>query len=129
MTPEMEQRLIAELDSEWQDEGGFLFDYEAGKFNEEAYERVVGLIVQVCYGHKEAIPKRVVERIYNIPFFLLRNKTHVLNNGGSRMLCNLAINNLNELLADTFSPKSQWDLMLEKFSRRQRGKPMCNFDD
>jgi hypothetical protein len=129
MTPEAEQRLIAELDSEWRNEGGFLFDYKAGKFNEDAYQRIRRAIVTIQFTPAESISKRLIERIYNIPFFLLRNKQNVLDNGGSRMLCNLAINQLNDLIEFTFSSTPQMDLLKERWARQEARKYMYDFDD
>lgn len=102
MKKEFEQMLISSLQFEWCEEGGFLFDYRFGKFNDDAYIRTRNTISAIDFGGEEKISRRVVGLIYSIPFFLQGHQEHVLRKGGSKLLCNQAINEISSMLIEIF---------------------------
>lgn len=103
MTQEEENEFITKLDHEWHEAGGFFFDFKAGRFNDDAYERVRGVIAAIDFTGAERISKRLAARIYNIDFFLAENRDHFLENGGSEMLYSMAYTELMLLVGRKFS--------------------------
>jgi hypothetical protein len=80
--------------------GGFFFDYRDAKFNEDAFMRAYKTILRIDFRGEEKISKKLVALIYPIPFFLICNEIGVVRLGGSKMLCEKAIADFNDLIGD-----------------------------
>jgi hypothetical protein len=100
MEKNTEKAIAAALRFEWEEEGGFFFDYRDGKFNEEAFLRAYRNVLTIDFSGEEKISKELVALIYDIPFFLICNEDLVLRRGGSRMLCEKSIADFAQLLMD-----------------------------
>lgn len=100
METKIESEIAAALKFEWEQEGGFFFDYRDAKFNEEGYIRAYKSVLRINFRGEGKISKELVALIYSIPFFLICNKEPVVRNGGSRMLCEKAITAFTQLLMD-----------------------------
>lgn len=100
MNENVEEEIIAALEFEWGQEGGFFFDYRDAKFNEEAYLRAYQNILRIDFRGEKKISKKLVALIYSIPSFLICNEIGVVRRGGSKMLCEKAINDFTELVSD-----------------------------
>ena len=100
MNEKIEEALFAALESEWSEEGGFFFDYRDAKFNEEAFKRAYQTKLRIDLGGEKTISRKLVSLIYSIPVFLICNEIGVVNNGGSKMLCEKAITDFAELVGD-----------------------------
>jgi hypothetical protein len=96
----IESEIAAALKFEWEQEGGFLFDYRDAKFNEEGFLRTYQNVLRIDFRGEEKISKELVALIYSIPFFLICNKEPVVRMGGSRILCEKAIASFTQLLME-----------------------------
>lgn len=100
MEQDIEKDIAADLRFEWEQEGGFFFDYRDGKFNEDAFVRAYQSVLRIDFRGEKKISKELVALIYSIPFFLMCNEDLVLRKGGSRMLCEKALGDFAQLLME-----------------------------
>ncbi|HKB59768.1 MAG TPA: hypothetical protein VKC56_06930 [Gallionellaceae bacterium] len=105
MDQETEKRLQSALMSEWCDDGGFMHDLRYGKFNEEAYLRMRDIVAEIDFSGEERISKRLVSLFYRIPDWIAGHRDRVLENGGSKILCDSVYAEVTTMVLEKFAEK------------------------
>ena len=78
-----QERLIRNLEFEWETEHGFFWQLRQGAFSEEDFQRAFGRISSIPDFENSMIDRRVVSLLWYVPLFMQWQSDRILVNGGN----------------------------------------------